>query len=213
MILLSFSTLNMVYTASHNWLNKQMGIKPEERPEWREGKLAHDLIQKHVSGKQAHPYLTHIKLQFPIVEECDLDPRCRFEFPIDSTGYKYKYGMIGFFDGINEEENRMLEIKASFAPWSIGKFHKLMQRKVYALAKPLVTEMICVTGLRNPDLWKDTPPKVYRIPMTEADREEAIDWIYGGIQIIESGDYTGGLVDGRCENPYCYFGKNCQFKE
>ena len=88
-----------------------------------------------------------------------------------------------------------------------------MQRKIYALAKPEYTETICITCSKNVEEWKNEKPKLFRVPTTQRDRDEAIKWILGGIEIIESGDYTGGLnKEGKCINPRCYYGVNCQFK-
>ena len=212
-IQLSYSTINMLYQASHNWINKQCGLKPEERPEWNEGKIAHRIIQDHVSGKKKDDRLAHIEFSFPIVEEVDFDERCKFDMPLYFTGLKNSYSIIGFMDGINNAEHRLLEIKVSSVPWSLMKFQQLIQRKIYSMARPDLVETIGITGVRNPDNWKQDLPKVYKIPNTNKDRQEAKDWILGGIKIIESGDFKGGLDEnGKCTDPRCYFGRNCQFK-
>jgi hypothetical protein len=106
-----------------------------------------------------------------------------------------------------------LEIKVSNVPWSVIKFQQLFQRKIYALARPDFSETIGITAVRNPEQWKLDQPKVYKIPNTNKDRQEARDWILGGIKIIESGDFKGGLDEnGKCTDPRCYYGVNCQFK-
>jgi len=215
MIQLSYSTLNMIYQSSHNWLNKQMGIKPEERPEWEVGKKIHRIIQDHVSGKKLHLNLKHIKHTFPVVEEVDFDERCKFNFDCNFAGkdIKNKYNIIGFIDGLDPENKRFLEIKSSDPLWSVGKFQNTMQRKVYALAKPEFTEAVLITCTKKIENWDRVPAKIFKVPLTDQDRKEARDWILGGIRIIESGEFTGGLDEnGKCTNPWCYFGKNCQFK-
>lgn len=210
---LSYSTINMLYQASHNWLNKQMGLKPEDHDYYHQGKEAHRIIQDHVSNKKIDDRLLHINFLFPIVEEVDFDKRCKFEFPLEVTGLKNEYSMIGFMDGMNNEEKRILEIKISSVPWSVLKFQQLIQRKIYSLARPDLTETICITGLRDPEQWKTDKPKVFKIPNTDQDRKEAMGWILGGIKIIESGDFKGGLDEnGKCTDPRCYYGVNCQFK-
>jgi len=209
----------MLHEASHNWLNKMMGLKPEEREYWKAGKAAHDIIQKHISGKELDARLAHIEDRFPIVEERDFDPRCKFDFSLDDwanpTGFtpSGEYNIIGFYDGLDPENKRFLEIKTSSSPWSVGKFKNSFQRKTYSLASPEFTESILITCRKDPELWELEKPKRFTVPITDLDRVEALGWIIAGIRIIESGDFTGGLdEDGRCTNPYCYYGCNCQFK-
>jgi hypothetical protein len=203
----------MVYQASHNWLNKQMGLKPEDHDYYHKGKEAHRIIQDHVSGKKIDDRLLHVKFNFPIVEEVDFDERCKFTMPFYETGLKNDYSMIGFMDGINNAEKRILEIKISSVPWSVTKFQQLMQRKIYSLARTDLSETIGITGVMDPEQWKRDLVKVYKIPNTNKDRQEAKAWILGGIKIIESGDFKGGLnEDGKCTDPRCYYGVNCQFK-
>ena len=210
MLQLSYSSLNLLHTCPHNWINKQCQIPPEEKPEWAEGKHCHRLMQDHVSGKKLHKYLKHIKYKFPIVEQVDFDPRCKFEdiFRMDGKDYK----IIGFYDGRTKDFKRLLEGKFSFSPWSLSKFQKSMQRKIYAWSNVNFEEAVLITGQRDPELWKDDPPKVYKVPMTQQDQDEAIVWIREGIHIFESGNFTSDLVDGKCVDRWCYWGQNCQFK-
>ncbi len=88
---LSYSTIKLLYDHPHCWLNKQMGIKAEEKPWMTEGREAHAIIQAHVSGKKPDERLKHIDFHFPIVEERDFDPRCKFSFQF------HEYEIIGFF--------------------------------------------------------------------------------------------------------------------
>ncbi len=183
-----------------------MHIPQPEKPEWAEGKACHRLLQDHVSGKVTMAELNHIEYKFPIVEEVDFDERCRFEFIIE--GYK----IIGFYDGINWKEGRWLEGKFSSSPWSIKKFKDSYQRMLYAFSDARLKEAILVTGSRNPEDWKLEPLKVYPVPVTEKDKRLASDWILDGIKILESGNFTSDLVDGKCMDRWCYWGDNCQFK-
>lgn len=206
MIILSFSTINMLYTASHNWINKQMGLKPEDRPYFKRGRAAHRIIQDHVSGVRLDDRLAHINYKFPIVETVDFDPKCKIFVPVDKN-----YAVRGYVDGHDPVNRRFLEIKTGV--WSIGKYQNSFQRKIYSLGLPSYTESIMVTGEWDPNAWKMAPPKVYIVPSTPKDRQEAMDWIIGGINIIEKGDFSGGLdAGGVCTNPYCYYGVNCHFK-
>lgn len=234
MIQLSYSSLNILHTCPHNWLNKQMKIKAEEKPEWAQGKLCHKIIQEYLKiplssrprskeeiqllfkkgsidprtkrGMLVSLPLKHIKHVFPIVEERDFDPRCKFEFIFEN------YKIRGFYDGRALDFSQLLEIKTSFKPWSLGQFQKAMQRKLYGLSDKRFKEAVLITGQRDPELWKNDPPKVYKVPFTEKDWHEANLWILEGIKILEKGDFTSDLVDGKCIDRWCYWGANCQFK-
>jgi hypothetical protein len=234
---------------SHNWANKMMGFKPEDHDYYHQGNAAQDIIQKHITGELLNPSLMHlteeiegkkVPIHFPIMEERDFDPRCKFSFMIKPMEEKYtvkigtvnflngsfdykgnlmadnireEYEIRGYVDGHDPVKGRICEIKSSSTPWTLGKFHSLMQRKVYALGFSNYKEFIGITCLRDPLLWSVEKPKMFRMPLTELDRREAFEWIMGAIKIIESGDYSGGLDEnGKCTNPRCYYGKNCAFK-
>ncbi len=216
MLRLSYSTINNCLQPdnSHNWLNKQMGFKPEERWYWKAGREGHRIIQAHLCGKQLNMSLSTNKLledlHFPIVEEKDFDPRCKFEFSFKHNGKKTN--IIGFHDGRTKDYSKTLEIKLSSNPWGISRFKRSFQRKLYALSNNYIKEQILVTGRKKPDLWEKEPLKVYRIPVTDKDRQDAAEWIEKAIDLFQSGDFNGGLNEnGICEG-YCYYGKNCQFK-
>ncbi len=203
---LSYSTINMVLEHPHCWLNKMMGFKPEEKPWMTEGREAHAIIQAHVSGKKLDDRLAYIGFHFPIVEETDFDPKCKFSFQFEG------WEIIGFFDGLDPANKRFLEIKTSTEPWPISKYQQSYQRRLYSLARPEFTESILITGKRGPNTWKINQPKVYSLPLTDQDREEARVWLKKGIDFINAGDFTSDLVDGKCVDPRCYYGANCQFK-
>ena len=208
MITLSYSTINMLYEASHNWINKQMGIKQEDKIWFTQGKEAHRIIQDHVSGRKKDPRLEHITFHFPIVEEEDFDERTKFIIKVNE-----EYQVRGYMDGFNLETKQMLEIKSSSTLWTAGKYATLMQRKVYALGRPDMVEGVLITCSRDPNKWAVEKPKTVIVQMTDADRAEAKEWIAKGIEIIEKGDFKGGLDEhGRCTNPRCLYGKNCLFK-
>ena len=214
MITLSFSTINNCLQPynSHNWLNKMLGAKPEDKWYYHAGTEAHRIIQQHVSGAKKHPYLKHIKVKFPVVETRDFDPRTKFSFKIRMP-LKEKYEVIGFFDGRNEDWSKGLEIKTSSNPWSLAKFQSSMQRKLYSLASPNLKVMYLITGQKEPDRWEEDKPKLYRVPVTFQDRQDALEWVKKAIDVIEAGEFRGGLDEnGKCTDPNCYYGANCQFK-
>jgi len=211
MIKLSFSAINNCLQPhnSHNWLNRVAEIEPEDHGYYHEGKEAHDVIQKHVSDAELHLDLLHITKKFEIVEKIEKDPECKFSFLFRGKEYKIR----GYYDGRDKDTTELLEIKTSSAPWSLGKFQKSIQRKLYVLSNQKIKTCYLITGKRKPAEWKETPPKLFKVPATLQDRQDAIDWLNAGINILESGEFTGGLTeDGRCNLPRCYFGCNCSFR-
>jgi len=218
MLALSYSTINncLQRTNSHNWLNKVQGIKPEDKWYFTAGRNAHGIVQRHVSKKELNTVLETIEnikdLCFPIVEEVDFDPRCKFTYKIP-YGEKGEYDLIGFVDGRDEEWEHGLELKFSSQLWSLMKFKNAMQRKVYALGVPTLEDMTLITASKDPAEWEKETPKVFTVPSTLADGEEALQWIIDGIKVLEGGDYTGGLTNGVCLDMNCNWGKNCSFKE
>ena len=203
---LSYSTLRLLYECPHNYLNKISGVKQPESIFLTEGSEAHLIIQKHVSGVEVRPDLAHINYKFPIVEKIKFDPDTKFTIAIDrqlnildKTLYcmcefpkmgaenlcikcrkpEAPFLFTGFFDGLNMELNDLLEIKTSSSMWSIAKFEKLIQRKIYGWAMPTLKRAILITAPRDPAKWDREPPKVLPVPFTEKDRIEAKQWILG----------------------------------
>jgi hypothetical protein len=204
----SFSTLNLLHEHPHCFLMKMMGIVAEDKPEYKEGREAHRIIQDHISGKKIDTRLAHIKETFEIVERVDFDKRCGFEFELVPN----KYTIFGYVDGHDKDWTRLLEIKSAVNPWSMKKFIDSPQRKIYALSHDTLKEAVLITGQRDTTLWETEPPKVFVVPLTEQDRTDAVDWISKGIEIFENGDFTTDLVDGKCIDRYCWWGNACQFK-
>lgn len=183
-------------------------IEVPERPEWENGKRLHRIIQDHFSGKKPVETLKHLDFKFPVVEEKDFDPRCKFYFKVNE-----KYGVVGYLDGFSMADKTMLEIKTGNPMWTVGKFAKSMQRKIYAIGRPELTVMIGVTAYNKDDEWNVFQPKAFILEQTDKDREEAMEWILKGIEIIESGSFKGGLDEnGKCVDFNCQYGYNCQFK-
>lgn len=207
---LSYSSLSNLYNG-HEWINKMLGISVPNYPFLKEGKDGHRIIQDHIADIKKHEYLKDIKVKFHIVEEKDFDERCRFSFEVDG------YEIIGFHDGRDENYRRTVEIKLSSTPWSISKFKKDVQRKLYALSNPKIEEQFLITGHRDIEKWNDDPPKIYSLRPSKSDREEGLEWIKGGIAILEKGDFTGGLDEsGRCTGCFWNMARyselaNCNF--
>ena len=220
MVTLSYSSIYMLYNSSHQWVNKMMSIKQEDRYYFREGREAGRIIEDHVAGIKKHPDLAHITEHFSVVEQKDFDPQTKFEFS-PAKGYI----MCGWADGLDREAKKVLEVKSSGVTtdkktgemkcnyWTITKFKNSMQRKVYSIGFPWSKEAFIITAPRLPEQWKMFPPKLMSLPQTKQDGVEAMEWILGGIKILEAGDFTGGLIDGECRDPYCNYGTNCYFKK
>ena len=228
---LSFSSLSLIHEHPHCWLNKMMGITQPENKYMTAGKEAHKIIQAHVSNKHRDSRLNYIEYAFPVVEEKNFDERCGFTFTLKPTSSAKKdlfskeltvtsgvylsklskeYEIRGFYDGLDIENGRLLEIKTP--EWAMSKFATSYQRKLYALSNRKFTEAVLITGTGDTTRWGIEPPKVYTVPMTAQDRADARDWILKGISILESGDLQTDLVDGKCVDYRCYWGENCQFK-
>lgn len=203
--------MNMVFIASHCWLNKIMGAKTPYRKWYGEGQDVHRIIQDHVSGARKDSRLKDWlkSFEFPVVEQSSFDPKCHWEHPIGEL-----YVAHGYVDGRNDEKGQILEIKSSATPWSVMKYKKSMQRKLYGLGYPNAKEGILITCPRDPGIWTKQNVSIVRIPYTQKDRDEALKWVNDCIQIIENGDFTGGLdEDGFCAlGMECPYAENCQFR-
>lgn len=209
-ITLSYSTItNCLQTKnSHNFVNKRAGMKVPDNEFFRKGHEIEKIISDHVSGKQLHENLAHIKHVFPIVQEEDFDPRCKRFVDIND-----KYQLFALLDGHNPDTKTFLEVKsANSKMWSLGKWLSSYQRKLYVLAYPEYTNSIIITALMDTEKWKYEQPKVYKIPSTEQDKIDAIKFLTDAITVIESKDFTGGLTEGKCLDSFCYYGVNCMFK-
>lgn len=208
---LSYSTLNMVYTCPHNYLNKQMGIKQPENKYFENGKRLHRIIQDHVAFIKRDERLSHIRMEFPIVETIDFDPKCKIEFKIDD-----KYDMIGYFDGLNSDNFKTLEIKTSSKKWSMNDFQKAVQRKIYSLALPMIKSNVLIYAHSDDSLWHVNKPKVFEIPVHKSDIGTAWNWIREGVYRLEHiGDSVKKELEptgGKCQDIRCYYGTFCQFK-
>lgn len=218
-IRLSYSTINSCLQPenSHNWLNKYVfKLKVPDQWYFTAGTEGHRIIQDHVAGIKERLELAHIQKKYPIVETKKFDEKTKF------TIYVEGYEFIGFYDGLNDQELDMLEIKLSSNPWSLQKFRDSIQRKIYGLSKPNYKTATLITGTLKPEEWNGnhkipmlrTNPSVMSLPFTDAERKEAQEWIVKGIRVFENGDFNGGLDEnGRCTlGRMCNYGDNCHFK-
>ena len=211
MITLSYGSISSLHEHPHYWLNKQAGIKMPEWDFFKKGREGHRIIQDHVSGIKKDKRLKFFKEKFPLVEECDFDPKMNFRIKIND-----KYEVQGFFDGLNEDTETTLEIKTG-TPWTLSKFQNSYQRKIYSLLRPDIKNQIIITADSNPDNWEINRPKYFQISPTKTDRKEALEYILEGIKILESGDFHRDLekqADGsfKCVDFRCLYGNNCLFK-
>lgn len=197
MILLSYSTINELINEPHTWLCKQMGLSRITTFQMREGSEAHKVIQRHISNVQKDERLSAINLFFPTVETEDRDPKTHFIHKLNE-----EYSIHGYMDGKDEEKGIGLEIKTSSNPWGMTRFYNLMQWRIAALAQPWLKEMwfiSCTRDLRN--------PVAFKLNVTDKHREEALDWIQKGINIIENAEfeYTGTGKSRYCNYIDCPF--------
>jgi len=239
---LSFSTMRLLHECPHCYVNKISGIKQPESIYLTEGKIAHGIAQRHVSGVEAHPALEHIALTFAVVEKRDFDPDCKFlvpvgqdlallnvedfctcDFPNEKDGQCRKCGkeippyvILGFIDGldkkVSDEPTVMLECKFSGSPWSLGKYKKDPQRKIYGWAMRTVKTAYLITGKRKPEEWETIKPVTRKVDFTEQDYKDAEEWMAEAIRRIENKEFYSDLVNGKCVDPRCYWGERCMFK-
>jgi CRISPR/Cas system-associated exonuclease Cas4 (RecB family) len=181
-----------------------MELPAKEFYYFTEGKEAHKVIQDHVSEKKIDQRLIDAgivgkRFYFPVVEEIEKDPNCEIKFDINK-----EYSLHGFIDGFNHENKSFLEIKTGTG-WSLGKFHKLVQRKIYAVGIPDYKESVLITCTRD---LKDF--KKFAVPLTQKDREEALEWIKEGMKIINKGKFDGGE---NIDCPRCVYNEVCQWRQ
>jgi hypothetical protein len=123
--------------------------------------------------------------------------------------------VIGFYDGYTLNKETLLEIKFSRSGgWSLGRFKKSPQRKIYGLSDKNFKKAILITGkiVDIVDLEGNVTGttiegiNVLEVPFTEADRQQAKNYILDAIAKIEAGEFTIP------ENPncaMCVYRKSC----
>lgn len=209
-ITLSYSTINNCLQPenSHNWLNKQMGMKVPDNIYFEGGRRTEKIITAHISGKLIREDLAHIKTRCSIVAEVEFDPRCKRFMSIND-----KYQLFALLDAHEPTTKTLVDVKSGNGKmWSVGQWARSYQRKLYALAYPEYDRSVVITALMDDTRWKLEPPKEFNVPSTPKDKEEALEYLHKAIKTIEAGDFTGGLTDGKCLNSFCYYKENCQFK-
>ena len=162
----SYSTLNDLIICSHSWINKTMKKKKPWVEDFRKGKEGHRIIQDHIGGITPFSKIAYLEERFSTVERREFDPNCKFELRVNG------YLIIGYCDARDDDERKLGEIKLSSAPWSLDKYRKSPQRKIYALAWPKCERAILITGNKNPETWDTDKLIVRELPITKQDREE-----------------------------------------
>ena len=197
MITLSYSTLSSLMLQPHTWLNRQMGLETVEHGYMTQGKENHKIIQAHLIGAKRDPRLERLNgLKFTTVETTEKDKKTLFTRALDK-----KYSIKTYMDGFNKTQ--FLEIKTGNPPMPFSKFVRSYQRKLNAFIAPQFKEAVLISATR--DLKKIT---VYPCPLTEKDRQEALEWVKKGIHIIENIKQFR-KEEGRCQG--CGYESQCQY--
>lgn len=199
--ILSYTTLNNLHEASHTWVNKMLDIKPEQTDAMRCGKLAHKMIQDHVSGVKKMENF-NVEWDFPRIEY-----HCKLPFNSDFLFH-------GYCDGVNFKTKSFMEIKTSKSTlWSQGEFDRSMQPVYYSYVTkfPHAFFLTCLFIPQEDGSVLLGPPRKFYRKFEPEEWEKARIWAEEGIKIIQSGDYTGGLDKdtGKCLG--CSYGRLCHF--
>jgi hypothetical protein len=189
---LSYSTLNDLIQHPHTYLCKALGIVQPVSEAMEAGRQAHEIVIGHVCG-------TKIDHRLP-------DTLPGFQKPEYKVFAEYRngYALYGFCDAVDFRSKTIMEYKTSGTTWSQNKFDALMQIPFYSLATNfrkvyMITSHADLTGF-----------KVFYKEVTDAEIEKVKAWIESGIKIIESGNFTSDLVDGKCPGR-CNYGSACFF--
>jgi CRISPR/Cas system-associated exonuclease Cas4 (RecB family) len=188
---LSYSTINNLYESPHSWINKQLGIEQPTSEAMAAGKVAHKILQDHVTGVKLDPRIP-LELSFKQAEYNCFAP------------YNDKFSLYGFIDCISFNSKTFMEYKTSSSPWSQQKFDKLMQIPFYGLCTNfrkafMVTSTKDLTGFKT----------FYKV-ITEDEINNVKKWIDGAIYIIEKGDFFTDLDENKkCKG--CNWGQSCYF--
>lgn len=217
-VYLSFSSLNQIHNSAHEYLNKVMGVEVPENRFLTEGKVGERIITAHVSGTP-NEKIKFLTCSFPVIEEVQFDDRLRFKKEINVRGTHYI--IQGFADGLNPDLKTRLEIKLSSTPWSLGKFRKSMQRKMYTFLDNGEYKVdYLITGPRDPEKWDKNTLTLSRLEVDPQDPKDAEEWLMKGIERMENladimaerGPSTGLNEQGKCVNKFCLYGVNCRYK-
>jgi CRISPR/Cas system-associated exonuclease Cas4 (RecB family) len=155
------------------------------------GKVAHEVVINHVCGIKRDDRLP-----------ADLPTFQKPEYKVFED-YRNGYALYGFCDSVDFRTKTIMEYKTSSTPWSQGKFDKLMQIPFYALATHF-RKIYMITSTADLQNFK-----VFYKEINNDDIKGVSDWIESGIKIIESGNFTSDLIDGKC--PGCNYGPNCWY--
>lgn len=180
-ISLSYTTMQAALMEPHTYMNKMMGLKTFSTQAMDLGNAAHEIIQKHISGVEAHPILTEKKLPtFSLVERVKWDDQMRVKFEIND-----KYYFTGFIDGDEPARKEFLEIKTG-KTWTAGDFARLIQWKLYAIGRPQHTKAWMLNAPKDPEMWMPETIRLYNIDISDSHRQEGWDYIKKVLGIIEN---------------------------
>lgn len=193
MIKVSYSTIKDLHEFPHTWINKQMGLKTKHLAVFDEGHAVEKVILEHISGKNLDPRISarqekdpKFRLpEFDTVQEKDFDDRLGILVHLRDDYYLH-----GWPDMKDDSLHRLGDVKASGTPWSASQVRESMQWKCYGLGYPSAKEVYYVNAARdlNQEGWENTI-KVLYTTLSDKNREEAREWIEGGLKVIESGDF------------------------
>jgi hypothetical protein len=197
MIQLSYTTLNALIHEPHTFICRYQLNLPKFTTLFLErGKDLHRIVQDHVSGRKEHPALAHLPY-FPHVEQTEYDRMMEVRFPINE-----EYSFHGFLDGMNPQTRQFLEIKTG-SHWSKDRFLRLVQWKLYAVARPAYTDVVFVNCPASERAWTPRSIAVYTHRITERDKAEAQAFIDHALDVIAHLDQQKLYVNGRSK--YCFY--------
>lgn len=192
-IILSYTVIDNIHKASHTWICKTLGIETPTSEAMLKGKDAHAKIQAHVSGKTKIEGLD-LPMSFPTIEYHAQKP------------YNDLFSFHGYCDGVNFASKSILEVKTSGSKiWSQGDFDMSMQPAYYSYVTQFRKVYLVTCKFDLSDM------KVYSREFTDEDWGKAQKWAEEAITIIEKGDFTGGLENGKCILERCPYSENCYF--
>jgi hypothetical protein len=195
---LSYSTMNTLLECPHTWLCKQMGLKTFDTDSFKDGRIAHNIIQSHVCGVEKNPLLLNLPT-FSMVEEVDFDEKMKIEYQYDDDTK-----IIGFVDGKDPERKDFLEIKSGRI-WSMADFARLPQWKIYSLALSDYKKVWFVNVPKDKNRWNSVTVRVFNANITEHHKMQAKEFIKAALDVIANIDTYMDGVQKAPRNRYCFY--------
>lgn len=179
MTYLSYTSMNDLQLCPHTWLCKMAGYPKKDFGFFAKGKNAHRVIQHHLMGLTKHEILSQLQIPpFAIVELREKDPNTHIEM---------KYGdylVHGYVDAISPDRRDFMEIKTG-SSWSVGKFYRLMQWRIYAKALGY-KKAYFLNAPFDPSEWTVDNVKIYSTLIDPKEYEKADEFIHKSIHIVEN---------------------------